>query len=762
MKKMKFRKSFVTNIISIFLVFNIFSIFIFTYYVTIREEKKTTEYAKASLEEIVNEKSDLISISFDRIENQTKMLGIWVEKLINRGDYVSDLSDEYIETDEGTIIREHNDAKSDIEQSSLMVPNTASKNTELFEQINLTQELDEAFADIVKSEDVTWVYIVTKDNLLRCSPFYDVSNAFISNHSHISDVFYTIADEENDPEKKVVWTKPYTDYLGTGWTMTCSQPVYNGTEQFGVICLDVSIKKIQDKYFDDFSVGKTGKVYWLDNKGNIFYHPDYVEVADEQGRVYEKNIFDDETMSDSKKQIIKKALSEEKGTANISENGIHKTLVYSQISGTDSTLILELDNEEFVANNDIDASAATFMIFVNLVLAVFFAIILYYKFSKPMKNLIKGANNISQGDYSYIKENIDNNDMGIYEIEQLSLAFEAMNNSIENYTQTLVYKNKEIGTILETIDGAMMIVDINGNIRIKSKDTQGIGVDRLKHAISKVLEKGVGFSEQIVIDNQVYKNTYYPIGSDSVENIVVSSEQITDRILLEKEIQQIEKMAGVGQLSTAIVHELKNTLALIKGATYILKLTDEEEKNNKEIETINKAVSEAENVIDTLLDYSRKDSKGAEMIHIGTLINQILLLSKKELISKNISVKLNIDDSAYTYSSGREAIKVILQNIIINGIQAVENDGTLWITCQCEKIIEISIKDNGGGITVEPIDRIFEPFITTKTSGTGIGLWITKRLVTSLNGTIKVSMDTNLGETEFIVTIPVEQENLNE
>lgn len=106
-------------------------------------------------------------------------------------------------------------------------------------------------------------------------------------------------------------------------------------------------------------------------------------------------------------------------------------------------------------------------------------------------------------------------------------------------------------------------------------------------------------------------------------------------------------------------------------------------------------------------------------------------MSKKELITKNIDVKLHLDDKCYIYSDGREALKVILQNTIINAIQAVDYDGKVEIFTgknrenNGENIV-ICIKDNGGGIKIEPKERIFEPFLSTKEDGTGIGLWITK------------------------------------
>ena len=279
----------------------------------------------------------------------------------------------------------------------------------------------------------------------------------------------------------------------------------------------------------------------------------------------------------------------------------------------------------------------------------------------------------------------------------------------------------------------------------------------LKHGIQKVAETKKSISEKIVEGCEIYKNVYYPIMKDGeVCKVVVSSECITKTELMEKELQQIEKMAGVGQLSAAIVHELKNILALIKGAAYILNMTCTSGK--EEIHTIQKAADEAENVIRTLLDFSGRDRNGSEMIHIGTVINQILLLSKKEIIRKGIHITKKIDSECYVNSNNREAIKVILQNIILNAIQAVTLDGKIDICC-CRKEgnVMVHIRDDGPGIQVKPKERIFEPFMSTKEDGNGIGLWITKRLIDSLAGDITVS-ETKKGETEFTLSIPANRE----
>lgn len=753
---MKKRKSLTINIIAIFLIFNILSVAFFTLFVQKNGQTEAIRYARESSLEVISEKSELISLAFEHIHNRTKSIGMYMEDMLSYN--VDDkLSDEYFFTDDGTITRKRNETKYNKQQSNVIVPNTTPLSKELIREINLTEKLDKYFEQVSETEDTTWCYIVTKENLLRCSPYSQLKDFFSSDHSQISDIFYTQASDKNNPEHEAIWTAPYYDYLGTGWTMTCSQPIYEEDgELFGVICLDMSISKIKEKYFNGFSLGKSGKICWMSNDGQVYYYTDYENLTAEQGEIFEKNIFDTE-MSPERENVLRNyVINRDSGIQFFSENGQQVMLVYSQVSGTDSVLFMQIEMAEFNALSDASAKGLIVIVVLDLLLAIFFAVILYRGFSKPMRALTERAERISKGDYSSIYPDEKMTD-GYYEIVQLNQAFKSMNENIEKYTENLIDKNREINTILEAIDEGLMIVDLDGKVNLKSKEFVNIPSVNLMRGISEVAISQQSKTEKIVEGGEVYKNTYYPIIKDNnVCKIVVSSECITKTELMEKELQQIEKMAGVGQLSAAIVHELKNILALIKGAAYILDITST--KNKEEIHTIQKAADEAENVIRTLLDFSGRDRNGSEMIHIGTVINQILLLSKKEIIRKGICVSKKIDDECYVNSNSREAIKVILQNIILNAIQAVDYDGKIEICCCREegKVI-VHIRDNGPGIKVKPKEKIFEPFMSTKEDGHGIGLWITKRLMDSLAGEITIK-ETSNGETEFTLFIPANRE----
>ncbi len=752
-------KSLAVMTVLVFLIFNIISISLFIIYMRQNGENKAVKYAQKSTLEMTIEKSELISIAFERIQGRVEMLARYMEEILET-EVSEELSDDYVIREDGTITRLKNPEKDNSEQSNIIVPNTTVLSKELIREINLTEKLDKYFALVKENEDVSWCYIVTKDNLLRCSPYSELGEFFSSDHSQVNDVFYTQASNYNNPKNEAIWTTPYYDYLGTGWTMTCTKPIFekNG-ELFGVICIDLPINKIKEKYLEELSLSDSGKICWMTADGDVYYHTDYQELRANQGEELKKNIFNEALSEEHSEKLRDVAGRSEPGMDMFYSYGIGYNIIYSPVRNTDSLLFVEINLEELSTFYDLDINGVLLIAFLDLILVILFATLLYFRFSKPMHRLVDSAKKISMGCYDSLDIEEANKE-GYYEIVRLNQAFYSMSESIKKYTEDLKDKNSEIKTIIDAIDETLMVVEAGKDIDSISIDVNHIPTDLLKSGIAEVVSSKEAYEQTVVAGGEAYKNIYYPIiKENTVSKVVISSECVTKALLFEKEIQQIEKMAGVGQLAAAIVHELKNILARIKGATYILDMTASGERS--EVITIKHAVDEAENVITTLLDFSARDEKGSEMIHIGTLINQILLLSKKEIIGKGISIYKDIDNACYVHSDKREAIKVILQNIIINSIQGVGNEGKIEIRCfQQKSEIVIFIKDNGPGIKEADRDKIFEPFFTTKEGGHGIGLWITKRLIDSLGGEIELNSPED-GGAEFKLTMPdnIEEEN---
>ena len=755
MGRRNFKDSMVTRLILVFLLGNIFYVALFAILSSYQTRNKSEQYAINNLEEIIKEKSQLISEGFTQIEDNTISLGIWYQKIYINSDEekYKELPKGYIRNENGTISRLKNGSLSKGEQSALYVASNIKEDSSLYRDIAISEELDDTFAKVVENRMVTWAYLIDKNNVLRCLPYSDLTAQFTSDHDQRKDPFYIDANEKNNPRREAVWTAPYSDYLRTGWTITCSYPIYNKDDEFyGVVCIDLSLLKLGEQYFKDFSIGKTGKIYWLTKEGNIYYQSGM--TGDEhQGRLYSKNIFDEEKMGSDKRTAMKSALKGDSTTYMYTVKGSRKILFSSKVNDTDTVLLFEVDRSEFIPGKSLDANLLLILLLTAILMGVGFLTWLKHSFSIPMQGLVACANKISNGDYSLCEIETKSD---LLEVRELNRAFTAMNASIGSYTKSLSEKNQEINTILETIEGALLIVKSDGSIVVATRESVAVTPEIIEKTLKGLKAHPQIKSEQIVSGTEVYRNTYYPIcdSAGKLTEMVVSSNCVTQSVLLEKEVQQMEKMAGIGQFAAAIVHELKNHLAVIKGAVYILSMSNQSKDIKEEVDRIERAADEAEKVIYTLLDYSRDDEK-MEMVHVGTVIKQILLLSRKTLIRQNIEVKEMIDDDCYINMGSPEALKVILQNIIINAIQAISEDGLIDIFCgRKDETIVVIVKNNGEPIPSELREKIFDPFYTTKADGNGIGLWITRRLTDALGGSVKVLED-DQNMTEFEIVLPV-------
>lgn len=280
--------------------------------------------------------------------------------------------------------------------------------------------------------------------------------------------------------------------------------------------------------------------------------------------------------------------------------------------------------------------------------------------------------------------------------------------------------------------------------------------------------KSTKFS-RIAIKDDIFQNTYYPImtSENEVSEIVVYSQKITKRVLLEKELSQSEKMSEIGQLTSAIAHELKNPLAIIKGASYLLTAYTKENKDevvNESIETIIQNTENAENVIYNLLEFSSPTKGNYSQGNITKIIDQIILITRRNSIYRNIMIETKFDPNPLLYNGDTEPLKHIFLNLISNAINVLEAGGEILIRGYYEKNEDedkliLSVKDNGSGIEEDLKGKIFDPFFTTDITGkgSGMGLWITKIMVEKMQGSIEVNSCKGNG-TEFIITLPVNKE----
>ncbi len=218
-------------------------------------------------------------------------------------------------------------------------------------------------------------------------------------------------------------------------------------------------------------------------------------------------------------------------------------------------------------------------------------------------------------------------------------------------------------------------------------------------------------------------------------------QDLTQLKKLEAEVQQKEKWAAIGELSSNIAHEIRNPLASMKGSIEMLRDPKIPDKHKERL--MNIALHEMErldNIVTDFLTYSRPRPLEMKRIDLHLLLDETLCLLRNMGVDKNtIGIVKDFNGQLVTVADPQQ-IRQVFWNLGMNAIEAMRTGGRLTVRTRVSPdSIRISFEDTGVGICTGDIGRIFYPFFTTKDAGTGLGLSIAYRIVEEHQGTIAVS-----------------------
>jgi two-component system NtrC family sensor kinase len=231
---------------------------------------------------------------------------------------------------------------------------------------------------------------------------------------------------------------------------------------------------------------------------------------------------------------------------------------------------------------------------------------------------------------------------------------------------------------------------------------------------------------------------------------------ISDRVRLERELQEKERLASLGLLAAGVAHEVNTPLTGISSyAQLLLSETDPDDPKYKLLKKMEQQTFRASNLVNNLLDLIANRPQTRELVSVPELVRATVTLHEDLLKPKNISVHQGSMPEVQVRGNFHD-LQQVLTNVILNARDAVAQNGNIWIeVAEEEGRVAISIRDDGKGIAADIIDRIFEPLVTTKRGqgGTGLGLAISRRIVNANDGEIGVRSTPDKGA-EFTVSLP--------
>src|SRR5947209_4294550 len=230
---------------------------------------------------------------------------------------------------------------------------------------------------------------------------------------------------------------------------------------------------------------------------------------------------------------------------------------------------------------------------------------------------------------------------------------------------------------------------------------------------------------------------------------------------LESQVKQAEQSAVVGRLASAIAHEIRNPLNYINLTLDHLRtsLAPSDPKKRAQVEQLTlqlKAeVARINTRITEFLKYSRPANLNLQPLDLGETLRDALRMVEVQAADAGVEVRLDTDGAAPRVVGDRESLRSLFTNLIINGMQAMDAPGGRLMVklSDDDGRARVSVSDTGRGIGPEHMDKIFEPYFSTKETGTGLGLAIAKKVVEAHDGSISVASRPGEGTT-FTVELP--------
>ena len=225
-----------------------------------------------------------------------------------------------------------------------------------------------------------------------------------------------------------------------------------------------------------------------------------------------------------------------------------------------------------------------------------------------------------------------------------------------------------------------------------------------------------------------------------------------------EQIRRADRLSAIGQLSASLAHEIRNPLASIDGAANLIEspqTSDEMRKGSLAI--IHKEIQRLNRLLTNLLDFARPRKPEFQAVEPARLIDTIISLVGHSAQQKGVTLCKDVPTSVPPFECDTEQMKQVILNLAINAVQAMAEPGEVVLSAhQRDSSVMICVCDQGPGVDEENMEKIFNPFFTTKEAGTGLGLSVVYQIVTQHGGIVKAERNPGGGMT-FSLVIPLHQ-----
>ncbi len=248
-----------------------------------------------------------------------------------------------------------------------------------------------------------------------------------------------------------------------------------------------------------------------------------------------------------------------------------------------------------------------------------------------------------------------------------------------------------------------------------------------------------------------YRIYVYPIveKGSTVTSFLEMHRDISKRTHMEKQLQQSEKMAALGELAAYIAHEIRNPLVSIGGfAASLLKKDKLPESVQNKVQIILDESKRLDTILRGILNFSRPTPQKQDAVEVNRIVEETMQVMGMGCEKQGVRLKMELNRDLPSVHGRGEAVKQSLINVVKNAIESMHKGGELTVsTRDGDSYVSIEVTDTGTGIDEKDMEHIFSPFFSTKETGSGLGLAMTKKIIEETGGSVEVYSKKGQGTT---------------
>lgn len=226
---------------------------------------------------------------------------------------------------------------------------------------------------------------------------------------------------------------------------------------------------------------------------------------------------------------------------------------------------------------------------------------------------------------------------------------------------------------------------------------------------------------------------------------------------LQETMRRNDQLATVSQMAASIAHEVRNPMTSVQGFLQLMaREIEPTHAHSRYLQVMEDDLKRINEIITEYLSFSRMGNDTMEIVRLGTLLHNTYTLLLSEANLKGIQIELRLPDEDPVLIANPNRLKQVLINLARNSMEAMGEEGDHLLTLrllEADDFLILDVQDTGPGISPDQLARIFNPFYTTKNTGTGLGLFISKKIIEEHHGTLQVSTELGVGTT-FRILLP--------